>query len=174
MTRTDWRYFGIVLFLCAVSACAGKGEPPAASPAGAAASWARAVYAFDSLDERPISSEHFRGKRVVLAFVTTDHLGSQAQLNYLNAMAKHDGDRVHYAMIALDARERRELVELYRKALGIPFPVAMVDAAKMGKDGPFGELKVVPTVIVLDADGRETFRHEGVIAANELRSHMGR
>jgi len=87
-------------------------------------------FAFESLDDRPVSSDATRGVPTVLAFVTTSSLSSQAQVDFLVAMAKHDldptgspaRDRVHYAVVALESNENREMVALYQKALSIPFP----------------------------------------------------
>ena len=76
-----------------------------------------------------------RGAPVALVFITTSSLPSQAQVDFLVAMAKHDGDRVHYAVVALETNENRELVELYKKALSIPFPVALADAQTLAGAG---------------------------------------
>jgi hypothetical protein len=50
-----------------------------------------------------------RGKPAVIAFVTTGSLPAQAQVDYLVAMARNDGDRVNYAVVALEDRDGREL-----------------------------------------------------------------
>ena len=68
------------------------------------------VWAFDSIDARPVSADALRGKPTVLAFVTTDTLPSQAQVNFLLAMAKNDGDKVNYALVAVQPARDRELV----------------------------------------------------------------
>lgn len=127
-------------------------------------------FAFDSLDDRPVSSEATRGKPTVLAFVNTGSLPAQAQVDFLLVMAKHDGDTVNYAVVALEARENRELVELYRKSLGIPFPVALADDATASGGGPFGDVTAVPVTVILDRAGRIVWRVAGrVVKADEMR-----
>jgi hypothetical protein len=87
-------------------------------------------------------------------------------------MARHDGDRVNYAAVALERREDRELVELYAKALSIPFPVAMGDQTFSG--GALGEVKVVPMTVVLDRAGHVVWRAEGRVAkSDEIRAAIG-
>jgi hypothetical protein len=130
-------------------------------------------FAFDSLDDRAVSSEATRGKPTVLAFVTTGSLPAQAQVDFLVAMAKHDGDAVNYAVVALEARENRELVELYRKALSIPFPTALADPSTAGDGGPFGDLTGVPVTVILDRSGRIALRVTSrVVRSDELRSAL--
>jgi hypothetical protein len=130
-------------------------------------------FEFDSLDDRPVSSEGTRGGVTVLAFVTTGSLKAQAQVDFLVAMAKHDGDRVHYALVALEERQNRELVELYKKTLAVPFPVALADAASLRGAGPFGDVTGVPVTVVLDRIGRVVLRIDGRVAkSEELRAAM--
>jgi hypothetical protein len=160
--------------LAAALGC-GKGGPPSAAPPGAPPVSSREPvdFAFDSIDDRVVDAESTRGAITVIAFVTTENLASQAQLDFLVAMAKHDGTRVHYAAVALEPKESREIVELYRKALSIPFPVALADARTLAGDGPFGDVRTVPAVVILDRAGRVAWRTEGHVArSDELREAM--
>jgi len=131
-----------------------------------------AVFAFDSLDDRPVSSAVMRGKPSVLAIVTTGDIVGQAQVDYLVAMAKNDGDKVNYAVVALHPRKEIVLVEAYMSTLKVTFPVALGDASTMTAAGPFGEIPAVPTVVVLDREGRIVWKHTGLAKSDELRGHM--
>jgi hypothetical protein len=132
------------------------------------------TYAFDTLDERPVSSAVHRGKPTILAFVTTGDIVGQAQIDYLVAMAKNDGARVNYALLALHPRKEIMLVEAYISALKVEFPVALADPSVMTPQGPFGEFSAVPTIIILDRDGRIVWKHTGLAKADELRGHLHR
>ena len=162
--------------LVAIAIACGKAAPPAVPPASTpAVAVARAPveFAFDSIDDRPVTAEATRGKPTVLAFVTTSHLAAQAQVDFLVAMAKHDSDRVNYAVVALERRDSRELVELYKQALSIPFPVAMADAQTLAGAGPFGDVRALPVTVILDRFGRIAFRSDGRVAkSDELRAAM--
>jgi hypothetical protein len=129
-------------------------------------------YAFDTLDERPVSSVAHRGKPTVLAFITTGDIVGQAQIDYLVAMAKNDGARVNYALVALHPRKEIVLVEAYISALKVEFPVALADPSVMTPQGPFGEFSAVPTVVVLDREGRIVWKHTGLAKSDELRGHI--
>jgi hypothetical protein len=134
---------------------------------------APAEFAFDSLDERPVSAEATRGKPTVLVFITTSSLPAQAEVDFLLAMAKHDGDRVNYAVVALEPPDGRELVELYKKALAIPFPVAIADPRTVAGSGTFGDLRELPVTLMLDRAGRVVWRVAGRVAkSGELRAAL--
>jgi hypothetical protein len=156
-----------------LAACGGKSQPPPAPIGVTSTQSAPPRFEFDSLDERPVSSDAMRGKPVVMAFVGLGNIGSQMQVNYLIAMNKNDGDRVAYALVFMVPRNQRELVEIYRRSLGVDFPVALPDEATLNGTGPLGEMPLVPTVVVLDRMGRITQRIAGRVAtSDELRGHL--
>ena len=73
--------------------------------------------------------------------------------------------------------ERAEFAEAeqaYIAALKVEFPVALADPSVMTPQGPFGELAAVPTVVVLDREGKIVWKHTGLAKADELRGHMAR
>lgn len=164
------RCFVALVFVASVAACGGpKAARVGDTPVGSEAP----TFRFDSLDARPVSSEAFRGKFSVIALISTgDSIGSQAEANYLVAMAKNDGDRVNYALVALQDGTTRELVEMYRDALKIPFPVAMGDSATTAGGGPFGAIEIVPTTLVLDPTGHVRLKKSGIVKPEELRAAM--
>ncbi|MGH7298406.1 MAG: TlpA family protein disulfide reductase [Polyangiaceae bacterium] len=159
-----------------LAACGGsKGSALPDDRPGVSAGEARAPvdFSYDSLDDRPVSSEATRGKPTVLAFVNTGSLPAQAQVDFMVVMAKHDGDTVNYAVVALESRENRELVELYRKSLGVTFPVAIADDATAAGGGPFGDVTAVPVTVILDRSGRIVWRVAGrVVKADEMRAAL--
>jgi hypothetical protein len=130
------------------------------------------TYAFDSIDERPVTSTAMSGKPTVITFVTTGDIVGQAQVSYLVHMAKNDGDKVNYVVVALHPRKEVVLVETYKKTLGVEFPVALADASVTGSSGPFGDIPAVPTVVVLDRMSRIRWKHTGLAKHEEIRAHM--
>jgi hypothetical protein len=173
--RPAWT--GVALALACASACgpkAASGPPVGVSDKpGAAVPTDRPIaYVFDSLDDRPVSSDAMRGRPTVLTFVTTGDLVGQAQVDFLVAMAKNDKERVNYALVALHPRREIVLVDTYVQTLKVEFPVALADATAMSDKGPFGEIPAVPTVVVLDRSGRIAWKHTGLAKPDELRAHM--
>lgn len=153
----------LVLLACACSG--GVAETPVGVSSATAA---RARFDFDSLDARPVSARAMAGKPAVLAFITTWDLASQAEVSLLAAMARADAGRVGYAAVVLGERADREMAEHYRDALAPPFPMALADLAGASSAG-FGEVRVVPVVVVLDGSGRVVLRRDGLSKPAELR-----
>jgi hypothetical protein len=164
----------------ASGACGGSpSSPPVAPPGASIASLSPPIeFAFDSLDERAVTSASTRGAPTVLTFITTSSLSSQAQVDFLIAMAKSDGKAkngkdVRYAAVALEGADSRELVELYKKALSIPFPVALADARTQAGGSAFGDVSAVPVTVLLDGAGRIAWRIDGrVVKSDELRREL--
>ncbi len=161
-----------IAVVCAVLAAACARTTPLPAQAAAVGGWSPSVevpveFAFDSLDERSVSGGATRGKPTIVAFVTTASLAAQAQVDFLVAMSRHDGDRVNYAVVAMEDRDSRELVELYKKALSIPFPVAMADAPTLAGSGAFGDVRAVPVTVILDRKGRVVWRLAGRVSKSE-------
>lgn len=131
------------------------------------------TYAFESIDDRPISSEAMAGKVTVLTFVTTGSIDAQAQLGYLVAMSAHDGTKVNYAAVGLHPRREIMLVDALARTVRATFPVGIGDAATLSSPAsPFGEIAAVPTTVILDARGRLVWKHTGLAKSDELRNHM--
>ena len=68
----------------------------------------------------------------------------------------------------LEVPDNRPLAEAFVAALGLKIPVAMADAATIAGDGPFAGLHHVPSIVILDREGREAWRHLGFIEQKEL------
>jgi hypothetical protein len=71
----------------------------------------------------------------------------------------------------MHARKDRELVELYRSTLGVSFPVALADESSINGAGPF-PVEHVPTVVVLDREGRLVWREMGLAKPADIRAHL--
>ena len=109
----------------------------------------------------------------MIAFVTTASLPAQAQVDFLVAMARNDGEQVQYALVVLDPGAGREIVQLYARALGVSFPVAMADSLTVAGGGPFGDVRAIPVTLLLDRAGRVAWRVEGRVAkSQEIRAAM--
>lgn len=162
----------VTLILAPGAGCGSRAASPAEAPPGASTVALRPPvdFEFDSLDDCPVSAQSMRGKPAVIALVTTGSLPAQAQVDFLVAMAKRDADSVNYAVVALEPRENRELVEMYRKSLSVTFPIAMADPKALAGASLFGDASTVPVTVVLDRDGRVAWRAEGrVVKSDELR-----
>jgi hypothetical protein len=152
-------------------ACASVPEPtaPRAAPRSAPI-----VFAYGTPRGEEVGSASTRGRVTALLFVTTFDLPSQLMARRLEEVVKRHRPRANAAAIALEAPNSAPLVEVFRSTLGLSYPVALGSSSAMDHDGPFGTLDRVPTLIVLDARGREVAREAGVVSAEAVAALLSR
>lgn len=159
--RAAW--FGAALAAAvALTGCNGGAQPKPAQP-GAAPRGPVLRFAFESIDGQPISTEAFANRISVIGFFTTYDVHSQAEARFLASLAKRHAPRLNVAALMLEAPENKPLVQAFAVTIGLPFPIALADAATIAGEGPFAGLHHVPSVVILDRQGREAWRHVGFV-----------
>jgi hypothetical protein len=115
-----------------------------------------------------LAPELFRGRPLVIVFLTTYDLASQAQARFLSGIARRHGPSLHAAAVMLEPIENRPLVVAFRDALKLDYPVALGDASLIAGEGPFGDVRAVPSTIVLDSEGRVAWSRVGLSKEEEI------
>ena len=118
--------------------------------------------------ESEVSSESTRGRVTALLFITMFDIASQVTARRLGEVLVALTPRANAAAVVIEPPLYAELVPTYRESLSLPYPVVMADYATQSGTGPFGDISHVPTLVVLDREGRETFRHQGPLEADEI------
>ncbi|WP_437965282.1 TlpA disulfide reductase family protein [Sorangium sp. So ce260] len=160
--------------------CGGGGdavrEPAAASPVEAEAPARGPVrsFSYETLDGRELSTASLAGRFSVIGFVATYDVASQAEARFLAGLFRDHTPRINAALLVLEASENRPLVEAFVATLKLPYPVALADAATIAGEGPFAGLHHVPSVVILDPEGKEAFRHVGLITQESLEEVLRR
>jgi hypothetical protein len=154
--------------LAVVIALAGCVGETAGNPAVSIAAKVPRRFDYVGVDGARFSTETTLGRATVVIFITTYDLISQAVIRRLVDMARDIKPRINAGVIVLEPPRNQLLVEAFAETLDIPFPVAMADQATLERRGPFGDVEVVPTVIVLDKHGVEVWRKDGAPANGEL------
>jgi hypothetical protein len=140
--------------------CGSKSEAPR-SPHGPARS-APIAFAYGTPAGEELGSAGTRGRVTALLFVTTFDLPSQLMARRLDEVVQGHRPRVNAGAVALEAPNAAPLVDVFRTTLGLGYPVAL-SGGPQSRDGPFGVIDRVPTLIVLDREGREVSRTHGVV-----------
>lgn len=129
-------------------------------------------YNYESLDDRPVSREALKGRACVVVFLASYGDASLLQARFLKKVFREHTPRINAAAIFLEPIENRPLVRVFRDAADLPFPVAMSDAETIVGKGAFTGIDTVPSVVVLDPEGRESWRKVGLASADELRQAL--
>lgn len=161
----------VIALVAAAGGC--SGAAPATGAGSPSPRSAPIQFEFPSVgDDAVVSSETLRGRATALVFITTFDLASQLLARRLGDVLVSFTPRANAAAVVVEAPAYAELLPAYRAALSLPYPVVMADFATQQGAGPFGMVTHVPTLVVLDRDGREVFRHQGAIEPDEIRAAL--
>lgn len=163
----------VVITLACVTAVAGCSSPPAPPEtpppvAVAPPSGPPVRFAFETIDGKPLTTESIAGRISVIGFVASYDIASQAQARFLTGLLKRHVPRINVAILVLEPPQNLPMVEAFVGALRLPYPAALADAATIAGQGPFAGLHHVPSVVILDREGHERWRHVGLIEENEM------
>lgn len=125
-------------------------------------------FAFGTLDGGAVTGEGTRGRVTLLLFVTTFDLPSQAAAKRLTEFVRTYVPKVNAAAIVLEAAENAVLVDVFQKSIGLSFPVALADSVELRASETFSDISGVPTLIVLDPQGRLVYRGVGLFTLQKL------
>lgn len=125
-------------------------------------------FAFGALDGSVFTGENTRGRVTALLFVTTFDLPSQVAARRLSDAARTHVPKFNAVGVVLEAAENAVLVDVFRKSLGLVYPVAIADSVELRASPTFADVAQVPTLVLLDRAGRERHRHTGAFEAAEL------
>jgi hypothetical protein len=146
--------------LAFVVACASR-EPRARVPPPKPRSEPIA-FAYGTPSGTVLGSATTRGRVTALLFVTTFDLPSQVMARRLDDVIRRHQPRANAGAVAIEAPTAAPLVEVFKSTLGLRYEVALSSTGNE-TNGPFGTIDRVPTLIVLDREGREVGRHHGVL-----------
>jgi hypothetical protein len=154
---------------CVETAAPSPPEQPPAPPPGPPLQ-----FSFETTDGGRLESGELRGRLTVIALVATYDFTSQAQLKVLGLVQRNHKPRVNVAAVVLEPPENRPLVDAFAHGLDLKFPIALADAPTIEGHGPFGELRAVPSLVILDREGREVYQHVGPLDEKPLRAELDR
>jgi hypothetical protein len=161
------RIFSIAL---AASTAGCASEPPRSQPVFASVARSAPLhFQYPLIDGRSfLTADALRGRPTVIGFLTTYDIASQAQARFLNGIVRRLAGRVQFAAIMLERAENRPLIIAFRDGLDLGYPVAMGDADLISGEGPFGDVHVVPSTVVLDAQARLVWKKLGLASEEEI------
>jgi hypothetical protein len=132
------------------------------------------AFEYETCDGGVLTSASLRGRFTVLAFVATYDLVSQAQVKVLGLVQRDHAPRVNVAALIIGPPENRPIAVAFGQSLAAPFPIAMAGTGALEGRGPFAGVRAVPSVVILDRDGRLVLRHTGPMEEKELRAELTR
>ena len=175
MRRLQFALQAIVVGVSAVPAsfgCAAKQDPkpaPAlvAEPPKPIERGPLVSFDLETLDGTHVSTESSLGRATVIGFITTYDLASQAEANFLRIVSRGHVPRTNVYAIVLELQESRPIVQAFADSLNLRFPIVLIDPQSLARTG-LSEVHSVPSVVILDRDGRRAWRQNGIVEAKEI------
>ena len=164
--------FESVLLALVLCACERVSEEPAADPVEPAGRVQQ--FDFGTTQGEELSSATTRGRVTVLVFVTTFDLASLVMAKRLNQVARTHRPRINAGAVVLEAPNYAPLADVFRSSLELAYPVALADLPALERSSGLGEVRSVPTVLVLDGEGREIVRKLGICTVPDLEKWVAR
>ncbi len=129
-------------------------------------------FSFGTTEGEELSSETTRGRVTVLVLVTTFDLASQVAAKRVDQVLHVHRPRINAGAVVLEAAKYAPLADVFRSALELSYPVALADLETLQRSSTFGEIESVPTLLVLDREGREIERKRGNFSVGELETWL--
>lgn len=150
------------------------GAAPAARTSRARALGEPVEFVFVDQSGARVSSESTRGRVTIAALVTTYDWGSQLVLRRVNQALGSHVPRINAFGVVLEAPSYGVLVSAYSNSLGLHFPLVMADQASLEGGGPLGPIDYVPTLVILDPQGRVVERLKGLVSPEQIHAALDR
>lgn len=115
-----------------------------------------------------LTSQETRGYVTVILFGTTYDLATQVEAKLLERTSRTHRPRIRAGLVVLESSEYAPLAEAFRAAMNLSYPVNLADAETRAGESAFGTLDRVPTLVILDPNGRQVWRREGLASPAEI------
>lgn len=117
-------------------------------------------FSLKDLEGNTFSLTDFRGKVVLLDFMATWCGPCRVEVSYLKTIKEKYGERIVLVSISIDATSDSEnVLKQFKKEHNLTWLVAR----DTGGVGQAYRVNVIPTLVIVDGEGRIRFRHEGLI-----------
>lgn len=168
MSLRPWPTLLALGLALAAAGCGGNASKRAKAPSIGHAHGRPVLFSYRTTSGDVFSSDTTRGRATAVLFVTTYDPVSQLAAQKLDEVLHSFRPRSNAGAIVLEPPQNAMFADVFRSELHLSYPVALADAGTLHGDGPFGSVQVVPTVVVLDRDGREVWRKAGMFRPPEL------
>lgn len=170
------RVLASVAVLAAASCAAGSPERP--DPTSAAPTIVAPVqrdpveFSFATLDGELVTSAALRDRLTLVLLGASFDEPSQTEALIVRELCERWVPRINGLLVVVEPAENRPMVEAFASALAAPFPVVLADATTRAGRGPFGALPGVPVLVLLDREGREIWRHVGLVPPETIQAAL--
>jgi hypothetical protein len=122
------------------------------------------MYNYPTPEGQVVSSKDLLGRDTVLLFITTYDAVSLAAVRRLIDLLHVRKPRFNILLVVLEPPQNSPLVAVFRDSLESDISVVLSDQQTLEGQGPFGDVRIVPGVVLLDRDAKIVMRGFGTEA----------
>lgn len=125
--------------------------------------------------QEPLTAGSLRGKVVLITVMTTWAEPALLEVPRLKALhERYPAD--HFAIVSVALDDTGDAVQIFKEVFAIPYEVGIVEDREhfAGEGGPLGAIRMLPTSVLLDREGRIVARQEGMWPAGVLEEGIDR
>jgi hypothetical protein len=130
------------------------------------------VFSYFAPDGTPFDSASTRGRVTAILLLTTYDMNSQLVARRLNDVLHSFKPRFNAGAVALEPAKYAVFLEPFKESLGLHYPVVLADQATLQGEGALGSGIEVPTLVVLDVEGRPLWRLSGPATEQQIRNAL--
>ena len=130
------------------------------------------LFDFGTTDGGRLSHRTTHGRATAILFVTTYDTFSQLQARRLDNLIRRFGSRFNAAAVVLEPPKYAVMADVFRTTLNLSYPVAISGGSVEQPAGGFGRIDRVPTLVILDTEGREAFRYSGPLSPKKMEEQL--
>lgn len=120
------------------------------------------------LEGKPVSTTTVAGRVTVILFFTSYDPASVAEAQFLRDLTHTHAPRINAVGMVLEQETNRPLVQGFADGTKLGYPVCLADADTIAGHGTFAGMNAVPSVLILDREGRPRYRYIGLQKAEAL------
>lgn len=132
------------------------------------------LFSYTDTRGRSVDAQALRGRVTVLLFGASFDLASQAMATRIGQLFRTHTPRFNALAVLIETPNHLGLVQAFADTLLLPYPVALGEPEVVKQHDRWGSVRTVPTLVVLDAEGRERFRTNGVLELEQLEAALSR
>jgi hypothetical protein len=129
-------------------------------------------FSYFAPDGTRFDSASTRGRVTAILLLTTYDMNSQLVARRLNDVLHSFKPRFNAGAVALEPAKYAVFLEPFKESLGLHYPVVLADQATLQGEGALADGIEVPTLVVLDVEGRPLWRLSGPATEQQIRNAL--
>lgn len=161
LRRLAARFLGAAALIVAADGCS-SGMVESQAPAPLRGSSSSVAYSCATPEGELLGSARFIGRDTVLVYMTTYDAASLAVVRRVLELLHTRSPKFNAVLVVLEPPQNAAIASVYRDSIPVRLDTCLADQETLDGRGPFGDMRAVPGLVLLDRDSRIAYRGFGI------------